>query len=237
MGGVMPPGAMPPGMAPQGPEPMPPGPEQAMAAEQEAEMAGQGGPTQGPAVSPLSSPGPAAPGPGNPSAGYYAARSAGIGTVNGPHGTGPAGMPPSGGVGPELPPGVPEPNEIPRNRQRPVESDSMRGNTPKQVGAGRIKGGPSSWGRSREASEEQVQGQVKRLEVVANWDFSVARHPKVSDLVNDPKFYRALNMQTYEGQLQADWPEILAGGAEDSKRILDDMLAQFFEIFGVEPEW
>ena len=113
----------------------------------------------------------------------------------------------------------------------------MRGNTPKQVGAGRIQGGPSSWGRSRKASEGQVQDQVGRLEVVANWDFSVSRHPRVADLVNDPKFYRALNMQTYEGQLKADWPEILAGGADDSKRILDDMLAQFYEIFGVEPEW
>jgi len=237
MGGMAPPpGAAPGMMPPQGPEPMPPGPEQAMAAEQEMD-AGQGGPTGGPGASPLSSPGPAAPGPGNPPAGYYAARVGGLGTVNGPHGTGPAGMPPSGGFGPELPPGIPEPNEIPRNRQRPVESDSMRGNTPKQVGAGRIQGGPSSWGRSRRASEDQVQDQVGRLEVVANWDFSVSRHPKVADLVNDPKFYRALNMQTYQSQLQADWPEILAGGADDSKRVLDDMLAQFYEIFGVEPEW
>jgi hypothetical protein len=227
MGGGMPPPGM---MPPQGPEPMPPGPDEAMAAEDP-------GPSQGPAASPLSSPGPAAPGPGNPPAGYYAARAAGIGAVNGPHGAPPAGMPPSGGVGPELPPGIPEPSEIPRNRQRPVESDSMRGNTPKQVGAGRIQGGPSSWGRSRKASEGQVQDQVGRLEVVANWDFSVSRHPRVADLVNDPKFYRALNMQTYEGQLKADWPEILAGGADDSKRILDDMLAQFYEIFGVEPEW
>lgn len=227
MGGGMPPPGM---MPPQGPEPMPPGPDEAMAAEDP-------GPSQGPAASPLSSPGPAAPGPGNPPAGYYAARAAGISAVNGPHGAPPAGMPPSGGVGPELPPGIPEPSEIPRNRQRPVESDSMRGNTPKQVGAGRIQGGPSSWGRSRKASEGQVQDQVGRLEVVANWDFSVSRHPRVADLVNDPKFYRALNMQTYEGQLKADWPEILAGGADDSKRILDDMLAQFYEIFGVEPEW
>ena len=236
MGGVPPgaPGVAPPGMMPpQGADPMPPGPEEAMAAEME------GGPAEGPNVSPLSSPGPGAPGPGNPSAGYYAARVGGLGAINGPHGTPPAGMPPSGGVGPELPPGVPEPSEIPRNRQRPVESDSMRGNTPRQVGAGRerIRNGPSSWGKSRQASEEQVEDQVKRLEVVANWDFSVARHPKVADLVDDPRFYRALNMQAYQGQLQADWPEILAGGADDSKRILDDMLAQFFEIFGVEPEW
>jgi hypothetical protein len=210
----------------------PPDPAQAQA---EAEGGDMQAPAQGPNVSPLAAQGPGAPGPGNPPAGVYAARSAGLGAINGPHASPPAGAPPSGGVGPELPPGVPEPSEIPRNRQRPEESDSMRGNTPKQ--AGRIRGGPSSWGRSRKASEEQVEGQVKRLEVVANWDFSAARHPKVSDLVDDPKFYRALNMETYRGQLQADWPEILAGGADDSKRILDDMLAQFFEIFGVEPEW
>ena len=212
----------------------PPDPSEAQA---QAEMEGgpMQAPAQGPNVSPLAAPGPGAPGPGNPPAGVYAARSAGLGAINGPHASPPAGAGPSGGVGPELPPGVPEPSEIPRNRQRPEESDSMRGNTPKQ--AERIRTGPSSYGRSRKASEEQVQGQVKRLEVVANWDFSVSRHPQVSDLVNDPKFYRALNMETYRGQLQADWPEILAGGADDSKRILDDMLAQFFEIFGVEPEW
>jgi hypothetical protein len=227
----------PPGVPMQaGPDPMPPGPEQAVAEE----MGGgeMEAPAQGPNVSPLSSPGPAAAGPGNPPAGYYASvHNAGLNMINGPHGTPPAGAPPSGGVGPELPPGVPEPSEIPRNRQRPVESDSMRSNTPKQVGAGRIQGGPSSYGKSRKASEEDVRNQVRRLETVASWDFTPSRHPKVSDLVNDPKFYRALNMQTYQGQLQADWPEMLAGGADDSKRILDDMLAQFYEIFGVEPEW
>lgn len=226
------------GMAPAGADQQgampPPEPGEAQA-QAELEGGPMQAPAQGPNVSPLSSPGPGAPGPGNPPAGVYAARSAGLGAINGPHGSPPAGAPPSGGVGPELPPGVPEPSEIPRNRQRPEESDSMRGNTPKQ--AERIRTGPSSYGRSRKASEKQVEGQVKRLEVVANWDFSVSRHPRVSELVNDPKFYRALNMQTYEGQLQADWPEILAGGADDSKRVLDDMLAQFFEIFGVEPEW
>jgi hypothetical protein len=228
------------GMAPApGGQPPPPPPADGEGEGEEGQPSdgGMEAPAQGPNVSPLSAQGPGAPGPGNPPAGVYAFRSAGLGAINGPHGLPPAGMPPSGGVGPELPPGVPEPSEIPRNRQRPEESDSMRGNTPKQVGAGRIQNGPSSYGKSRKASEEQVQDQVKRLEVVANWDFSTARHPKVSDLVNDPKFYRALNMETYRGQLQADWPEILAGGADDSKRVLDDMLAQFYEIFGVEPEW
>lgn len=234
------------GMAPPmgGPPGAPPPPEDAEAqaqaeAEAEAEQGGEmAAPAQGPNVSPLSAQGPAAPGPGNPPAGYYASvRNAGLNAINGPHGTPPAGSPPSGGVGPELPPGVPEPSEIPRNRQRPVESDTMRSNTPKQVGAGRIQNGPSSWGRSLQASEEDVTNQVRRLETVASWDFTPSRHPKVSELVNDPKFYRALNMDTYRSQLQADWPEILAGGADDSKQILDDMLAQFYEIFGVEPEW
>ena len=249
----MPPAMMMPGQ--QGPDPMPPGPEAAMAQAGQPPM--QGGPieapAQGPNISPLSSPGPAASGPGNPSAGYYAAVHAGLGLINGPHGSPPAGSPPSGGVGMELPPSVPEPTEIPRNRQRPAESDTMRGNTPKQVGASRRKRtrkgqeearrlskfetGPSSYGSSRTASEEEVENQVRRLETVASWDFSVARHPRVEDLVQDPKFYRALNMQTYQGQLQADWPEILAGGAQDSKRILDDMLGTFYEIYGVEPQW
>lgn len=266
MGAPLPPGgAM---MGPQGPDPLPPGPDEAMA-DEGLEPIGAGpngamveGPAHGPNVTPISADGPAAPGPGNPSAGYYAtaARMGGLGEINGPQASPPSGSPPQGPAGMELPPGVPEPSEIPRNRQRPAESDTMRSNTPKQVGANRRKRtrkgeeverslskfevGPSSYGKSLTASEDQVQEQVKRLEVVANWDFSVTRHPKVADLVADPKFYRALNAQTYKGQLQADWPEILAahpdrppGAAGDSHRILEDLLAQFYEVFGVEPEW
>ena len=219
-GGMMPPGAAP------GQEQAPPG-EEAPPAE---------GPAQGPNVTPPSAQGPAASGPGNPSAGHYA-RVAGLNNINGPHGTPPAGSPPSGGLGPELPPGVAEPSEIPRNRQRPAESDEMRGSEPRQVGASRFEAGPSSYGASRRLTEGQVEDQIKRLEIISNWDFTPARHPKVADLVNDPNFYRALNMNAYRGQLQADWPEILAGGAHDSKKILDDMLEQFFEVFGVEPSW
>lgn len=266
MGAPQPPGgAM---MPPQGPDPEPPGPEEAMS-EEGVEPIGAGpngaiieGPAHGPNITALSADPPSAPGPGNASAGYYAvaSKTGGLGEINGPHATPPSGSPPQGPPGMELPPGVPEPHEVPRNRQRPVESDTMRGNTPKQAGASRRKRtrkgeeisrplskfeiGPSSYGTSRTASEDQVVEQVKRREVVANWDFSVARHPKVSDLVMDPKFYRALHAQTYRGQLQADWPEILAahpdrppGKAADSHRILEDLLAQFYEVFGVEPEW
>jgi len=262
-------------MAAQGPDPLPPGPEQAMfdqgLLDEDAAPMGAGpngamveGPAHGPNITALSADGPAASGPGNPPAGYWAtAKVGGLGEINGPQGTPPSGSPPQGPAGMELPPGVPEPTEIPRNRQRPAESDTMRSNTPKQVGANRRKrtrkgeditpgprplskfeAGPSSYGKHLTASEDQVEDQVKRLEVVANWDFSVARHPKVADLVMDPKFYRALNAQTYKGQLQADWPEILAahpdsppGAAADSHRILQDLLAQFYEVFGVEPEW
>ena len=261
MGAPQPPGgAM---MGPQGPDPEPPGPEQSMD-EEGVETMGAGangadveGPAHGPAITALSADPPAASGPGNPSAGYFAtAKVGGLSEINGPQGSPPTGSPPQGPAGMELPPGMQEPNEIPRNRQRPVESDSMRGNTPKQVGANRRKRtrkgeenatgprplskfetGPSSYGKSLTASEEQIEEQVKRREVLANWDLSVSRHPKVSDLVKDPKFYRALNMNTYRGQIQADWPEILNGGAKDSKLVLNDMLAQFYEIFGVEPEW
>lgn len=274
MGGAPQPpgGAM---MAAQGPDPLPPAPEQAMSdqglIDEDAAPMGAGpngamveGPAHGPNITALSADGPAASGPGNPPAGYWAtAKVGGLGEINGPQATPPSGSPPQGPAGMELPPGVPEPTEIPRNRQRPAESDTMRSNTPKQVGANRRKrtrkgeditpgprplskfeAGPSSYGKHLTASEDQVEDQVKRLEVVANWDFSVARHPKVADLVMDPKFYRALNAQTYKGQLQADWPEILAahpdsppGAAADSHRILQDLLAQFYEVFGVEPEW
>lgn len=266
MGAPQPPGGT--MMGPQGPDPMPPGPEEAMAEEGLGAGPDGGmveGPAHGPNITALSADGPAAPGPGNASAGYWATAATktagGLSQINGPQATGPSGMPPQGPAGMELPPGVPEPNEIPRNRQRPVESDTMRSNTPKQVGANRkrkrtrageeverplskFETGPSSYGRSLTASEDQVAEQVKRLELVANWDFSVARHPKVGDLVMDPKFYRALHAQTYKGQLQADWPEILAahpdrpeGKAADSHRILEDLLATFYEIYGVEPEW
>lgn len=256
---MMPPGAAgpPPGGPPPGP---PPG------AAPGGDMAA---PAAGPNVSPLSAPGPGAPGPGNPPAGVYARKqfkagkagteeelgfySAGIQNINGPQGTGPSGAPPSGGLGPELPPGIPEPTEAPRNRQRPAESDDNHPeNSLKPVGRrkrtrkgveeerqlSKFEKGPSSYGSAKHASEEDVENQVRRLETVANWDWEgPARHPKVSDLVMDPKFYRATNMDTYRSQLQADWPEILAGGAADSKRILDDMLGTFYQIYGVEPQW
>ena len=74
---------------------------------------------------------------------------------------------------------------------------------------------------------------MKRLEAVA----SHVPNPSVEDLVQDPKFYEALNMTAYEDQLRADWPEIVAGRAPESKKVLDDALDQYEEIFGVTPQW
>jgi hypothetical protein len=221
----------------------------------------QGGPPQGgmePAVGP-GAPGPGAPGPGSPSAGFYAKKQAAL-NINAPQGTGPVGTPPSGGSGPALPPGIPPPTEVPRNqfKQRPAESDTMRKNTPGQTQAtaakrrrrtrrgedvlepgprrlSKFETGPSSYHASHNMTNEQVAEQVGRREAV--WKFRPRRKPKVSDLVTSPEFYRALNMGAYQGQLQADWPEILAGGAKDSRQVLDDMLEQYFELYGVEPQW
>ena len=74
---------------------------------------------------------------------------------------------------------------------------------------------------------------VKRLEVIGKH----VPNPRVEDLVDDPEFYQALNATAYEDQIRADYPEVVAGGAQDSKKILDDLLEQYAEVFGVEPVW
>lgn len=244
---MLPPGGAPPGGAPPGGAPPPEGGGEAPV----------GGPGAAGAPGP-GAPGPGAPGPGNVSAGAYTARKGAL-QAEGPVFTPTPIDGPSAGMGPALPPGVPKPTEIPRNRQRPPESDDNRKNMPAQTKAtpqapetrkgrkgelpreeqprrrGRFESGPSSFGARNRLSEDAVRDQVRRLESV--WTHRPARHPKVSDLVNDPTFYRATNNQAYQSQIQADWPEILAGNKTDSNKILDDMLIQYFEIFGVEPQW
>lgn len=247
---MLPPAGAPPGGAPPGGAPP---------SEGGGEEGPVGGPGQAGAPGP-GAPGPGAPGPGNVSAGGYTAKKGAL-SAEGPVYTPTPIDGPSAGMGPALPPGVPKPTEIPRNRQRPPESDDMRKNMPAQTKAtpqspetrkgrrkgelpreedqprrrGRFEHGPSSYGARERLSEDQVRDQVRRLESV--WTHRPARHPKVSDLVNDPTFYRATNNQAYQSQIQADWPEILAGNQTDSNKILDDMLEQYLEIFGVEPQW
>ena len=153
-----------------------------------------------------------------------------------PHSTGPQAN------APHVPgPPMPDPVELPRNRIRPPESDEQRKNQPKtsavngeeprKLSAFEI--GPSSYGRSRFASEQDVERAVKRLEVISKH----VPNPRVEDLIDDPEFYQALNATAYEDQIRADFPEVVAGGAGDSKKILDDLLEQYSEVFGIEPVW
>jgi hypothetical protein len=187
--------------------------------------------------------------------------------ANPPSGLAPGGKPPNAGAGPELAQGVPNPlegtqavSEPQRNRAGPVEiatspaiSHEQRKNAPtasrrKRTRKGeednvvdmprkksRFETGPSSWGASKRLTEEQVRDQVARREAIAA--HRPGRTPRVADLVKDPNFYRATNSQHYSGQIQADWPEIQAGGATDSKKILEGMVEQYQEIYGVEPRW
>ena len=148
--------------------------------------------------------------------------------------------------------------EPPRNRQRPEESDEMRANSPRAASASqrwamrihraqnggsvddegprppsKFELGPSSVGRSRYASEDQVAAAVQRRQVYA-------RHrgtPLVSQLVNDPDFYRMCHATGDMAAIKADWPEIRGGGAEDSRKLLADLVDQYEEITGVAPIW
>ena len=139
-------------------------------------------------------------------------------------------------------PFIPDPIEIPRNRIRPPESDEQRRESPKTAStngsdvtrSSKITTGPSTYGQSKYATEEQVQRAVRRLEAVSS---HVANNPRVEDLVEDPEFYQALNMTAYEDEIRADWPEIKAGGAPQSARLLKEMLEGYEDIFGVEPVW
>jgi hypothetical protein len=128
---------------------------------------------------------------------------------------------------------LPSPVEIPRNRQRPEESDEMRAGAPRAANKSRLEKGPSSYGRSRYANHERINKAVKRLEAIQKHKAG----KRVEDLVNGSDFYDALHAQQYEDQIRADFPEILNGGAPQSKRILEDLLDQYSEIFGYYPEW
>jgi hypothetical protein len=140
--------------------------------------------------------------------------------------------------------------DIPRNRQRPEESDEMRGQMPKQGRrrkgtempgrtngtnpevarlARKLKGfneGPSSYRKRLSAKQERVEKAIKRR---------ASRDPSVYDLVHDRNFYAILHMQAYEGQIQADWNEIVNGGAPESRKLLDEMLEQYEAITGITP--
>lgn len=191
--------------------------------------------------------------PSDPSALAYGQLTA---TSHGPRSQPPQAFPPGGEVGPIGDVTA----EIPLNRQRPEESDEQRYNMPRQSkkivrsrrknntvlpGRGntppedfakianklkRFKSGPSSYRRSYLADEAKVQEAITRREKEAG------RAPSVYDLVHDPNFYALLHAQAYENQLVSDWPEILNGGAPQSKKILDQLIEDYESITGIRPE-
>lgn len=152
-------------------------------------------------------------------------------------------MTPAGQVGALPPPPPPGGNpdgapvggadEVPLNRARPAESDEMRAGAPRAASrkATFLESGPSSYGSIYRVSAEDVQNAVTRREVVAR--HAVA---KVGDLVEDPGFYQMLN-SPYESQIRADYPEIVAGGAPESAKLLQEMVDQYEYLTGVSPQW
>lgn len=180
-------------------------------------------------------------------------------TQHGPATTGPEAWPPGGEVDKPMDTAIkPQLNTIP---QRPEESDEMRGAMPKRV-VGRRKRfntsmpgrgeGPDAQEQQREAHVRQVARQLKRFgegpstfrksylaepgQIKRVVDKRAAgRDPSVYDLVHSPEFYATCHGQAYESQIVADWPEIQAGGAPESRKLLDEMLEIYENATGVKP--
>jgi hypothetical protein len=125
-----------------------------------------------------------------------------------------------------------------RNWARPTESDDLKSNMPRRAKRNgdeirplsTLEVGPSSQGHSRRVTRAQVHAAIQRMEAQAS-------PPSVEELVNSPKFYALTNMGAYEGQIRADFAEIMAGGAEDSRDLLEDTLERYEHLTGVRPVW
>jgi hypothetical protein len=172
---------------------------------------------------------------------------------------GPRMMPPGGPVDtPTMDDATPE---VARNRQRPEESDEQRAGMPGKVGKAnkrstalpgrgepdnpilskdareqlntltKMTRGPSSYRKSRTGDERRIERAVRRREVLARGGASV------DELVHDPEFYAVCHGDAYQGQLMADWPEIQAGGAPESAKILQELVEQYEEITGLPVRW
>jgi hypothetical protein len=135
--------------------------------------------------------------------------------------------------------------EVPRNRSRPPESDEARKSMPKQArrrrrGANgeiieirkptKFELGPSSWRTSLNAGPETVERAIARREMIA-------RAPTVSELVDDPDFYRLIQMEAEQAQIQGDYPDIRAGRGGTSAGLLAEMIEHYSEITGQDPVW
>ena len=87
--------------------------------------------------------------------------------------------------------------------------------------------GPSSYGKAKTADAKRVERAILRR----------ANGVSVEDLVNDPEAYEITGMSGYESQIRADWPEIQAGGAKESRKLLEELVEQYEEVTGVKPRW
>jgi len=175
-------------------------------------------------------------------------------TMHGPRAAGPSAFPPGGEVSA---PGGSAEVIVPKNRQRPEESDEWRGSgelparQPKE-GARRLppvhlpgrggasprdiaklanklrnfKSGPSSYRRSYLADQSRVEQAIHRR---------AAAPVSVERLVHDPGFYELLHAQGHEAEIVADWPEIVGGGAPESRKLLERLLEDYESITGTRP--
>lgn len=163
----------------------------------------------------------------------------------------PVAAPPTAAPPISTPPKLPGPpvskgvTEVPRNRQRPAESDEMRGTTARKrqrrkkgdAPVTRLTSGPSSWGRSHRATEDEVIAAVRRRQ-------RIAEHQPMSSLetlLENPLFWEATEKRAFQAQILADLPEIIAVNGDyermgktlrTSARLLDEALDQYEYIFG-----
>ena len=155
---------------------------------------------------------------------------AGAGGTPGPGAGQPQAAPPGGAPAPG------GPQEVPRNRVRPPESDGQRAGAPRAAGRlAKFENGPSSHGHMRRLPEREVENLVHRIGAIH--DHQPRGNPRVADLVDDPLFWQATNYSAHEAEVRADWPDILAGDAKESTRLLQAAVDQYEEIYGVEAQW
>lgn len=123
------------------------------------------------------------------------------------------------------------PIEVPRNRIRPPESDEHRGTEPKAAGkrSDKFKNGPSTYKASYTLPKEEVERHLNRFSKLS----SHRPNGDLDSLIHDPGFWQIVNMPQYEGQVLADWAEIQAGGAEESRDLLQEALEMYEEMYGI----
>lgn len=122
------------------------------------------------------------------------------------------------------------PTEVPRNRTRPEESDEKRSDQPRAAKrSDKFVKGPSTYKSSHKMSRKEVERLVNRLD-------KLGRHRPTDDveaLVLDDEFWEIVNMPQYAAQVQADFDEIVRGGARESTRLLEEALEFYEEAYGI----